>query len=406
MTFDTDRVREDFPILHQQVKGHPLAYLDNAASTQKPRQVIETIKAFYEHDFANVHRGVHTLSQRATDAFEGARRKVQGFINSPAPEEVIFVRGVTEAVNLVAGSWGRSTLKPGDEILVSAMEHHSNIVPWQRLCRETGAVLKVIPMNRRGELLLDEYAKLLNDRTRLVGCVHLSNSLGTLNDIRTMAAMAHEAGALFLADAAQSAAHYPIDVQAAGVDFLALSAHKTYGPTGIGALYGRRELLEAMEPWQSGGDMILSVTFEETLYNELPYKFEAGTPNITGAVAYGAAIDYMLKLGIETIHKREMELLRYAEETLRDIEGLRFIGEAENKSSLVSFTLEGIHPHDLGTLLDDRGIAVRTGHHCTQPVMEFFGIPATTRASMAFYNTEEEIDRLHAGLLEAVKLFR
>ena len=405
MALDIKKLRKDFPILDQQVKGYPLAYLDNAASTQKPLQVIDAISNFYKKDYANVHRGVHELSQRATQAYENAREKIRNFINASSTEEIIFVRGTTEAINLTARSWGGKYLGQGDEVLISTMEHHSNIVPWKQICEEKGAVLKVIPLTDKGELDLPAYEILLNERTKLVGVVHLSNSLGTQNDVKMLAEMAHEKGALFLADGAQSAAHIKIDVKDLNIDFFTMSAHKMYGPTGIGALYVRKSILEEMPPYQSGGDMILSVSFDEVIYNDLPWRFEAGTPNISGAVGFAAAIDYICDIGLNDIARYEKTLLDYAEDKLKNLPGIHFIGEALEKASVLSFTIDGIHPHDLGTLLDDKGVAVRTGHHCTQPVMKHFGIPATTRASMVFYNTFDEIDQLHAGLKEAIRLF-
>ncbi len=405
MKAETHDLRKDFPILSQTIKGHPLVYLDNAASTQKPIQVIDAISHFYRTDYANVHRGVHELSRRATDAYEGAREKIRSFLNAASNREIIFVRGATEAINLVARSWGGRHLKPGDEVLISAMEHHSDIVPWQRICSEKGAILKVIPMLANGELDMDAYRTLLGQKTRLVGCVHLSNSLGTINDIRGMAALAHEHGALFLADGAQAAAHMTVDVRNLDCDFYTLSAHKMYGPSGIGALYARESVLKDMDPYQSGGDMILSVTFEKTLYNDLPHRFEAGTPDMAGSVGFAAAIDYLKQIGFDTLADHESKLMNYALKRLGDIPGLTFVGTAAHRASVISFTLQDIHPHDVGTLLDDRGVAVRTGHHCTQPVMDYFGIPATTRASLGLYNTTEDIDRLRDALLDVVRLF-
>lgn len=392
------RFIRDFPILEREIRGKKLVYLDNAATTQKPRAVIEALDDYYGLHNANVHRGVHTLSQEATDLFEEARRTVAGFVNARSEREIIFTRGCTEAVNLVAGSFGRANVGEGDEILVSAMEHHSNIVPWQLLCESVGARLRVIPMNERGELLLDEYRSLLNERTRLVSVVHVSNSLGTINPVKEIIAIAHEQGIPVLLDGAQAAAHEPVDVQDLDVDFYTLSGHKVFGPTGIGALYGKAEYLEAMPPYHGGGDMIRSVTFEKSTWAGIPAKFEAGTPNIGGAVGFAAALKYLEQVGKAEVAAYENELLRYGTEQLSGVEGLQLIGTARNKASILSFTLDFAHPHDIGTILDGEGIAVRTGHHCTQPVMQFFGIPATTRASLSFYNTREDIDALVAGL--------
>jgi cysteine desulfurase/selenocysteine lyase len=396
--FDVERLRADFPVLKQTVHGKPLVYLDSAATAQKPACVIEAIRHFHEVDCANIHRGVHELSQRSTAAYEDARAKARRFLNSRSKNELIFVRGTTEAINLVSTSWGRKNVRAGDEIVISAMEHHSNIVPWQMLCEEKGSRLRVIPMNDSGELLLDEYAKLLNPRTRMVAVTHVSNALGTVNPVRQIVDMAHAAGALALIDGAQAAPHMKIDVQALDADFYAFSGHKVCGPTGIGILYGRSKLLNAMPPYQGGGDMIRTVTFEKTTYNDLPYKFEAGTPNIAGGIGLGAALDYVTRIGLDNIAAYEHELLLYGTRKLLEIPGLRLIGTAREKAAVLSFVMEGIHPHDIGTVLDRQGIAVRTGHHCAQPVMDRFGIPATTRASLAFYNTVGEIDALTAGL--------
>jgi cysteine desulfurase/selenocysteine lyase len=387
------------------VNGKPLVYLDNAATSQKPQAVIDALVRYYTTENANVHRGVHTLSQLATDDYEGARAKVRQFINAESDAEIIFVRGATEAINLVAQSYGRQNVGAGDEIIISAMEHHSNIVPWQILCEEKGAHLRVIPMNDAGELLLDEYEKLLNPRTRLVSVVHQSNSLGTLNPARRMVELAHRQGVPVLLDCAQSIAHLPVDVRQLGCDFLAFSGHKVYGPTGIGVLYGRAELLEAMPPYQAGGEMIRSVTFEKTLYNVLPNKFEAGTPNIAGSIGLGAALDYVNNLGLERIADYEKELLDYGTRRLLEIGLVRLVGTAREKGGILSFTLGDIHPHDIGTILDAEGIAIRTGHHCTQPVMQRFGIPATARASLAFYNTKDEIDALVQGIDRVIEVF-
>jgi cysteine desulfurase/selenocysteine lyase len=403
--FDVERLRADFPVLKQTVHGKPLVYLDSAATAQKPACVIEAIRHFHEVDCANIHRGVHELSQRSTAAYEDARAKARRFLNSRSKNELIFVRGTTEAINLVSTSWGRKNVRAGDEIVISAMEHHSNIVPWQMLCEEKGSRLRVIPMNDSGELLLDEYAKLLNPRTRMVAVTHVSNALGTVNPVRQIVDMAHAAGALALIDGAQAAPHMKIDVQALDADFYAFSGHKVCGPTGIGILYGRSKLLNAMPPYQGGGDMIRTVTFEKTTYNDLPYKFEAGTPNIAGGIGLGAALDYVTRIGLDNIAAYEHELLLYGTRKLLEIPGLRLIGTAREKAAVLSFVMEGIHPHDIGTVLDRQGIAVRTGHHCAQPVMDRFGIPATTRASLAFYNTVGEIDALTAGLNKVKEIF-
>ena len=403
--FDVGRVREDFPALHQRVQGKPLIYLDNAATTQKPRPVLEALRRFYEQDCSNVHRGVHTLSQRATEAYERARETVRRFLNARSEEEIIFVRGTTEAINLVAHSFGRARVRAGDEILISAMEHHSNIVPWQILCEETGARLRVAPINDEGELILDEFERLLTARTRLVAITHLSNALGTIPPVREVIQLAHARGIPVLLDGAQAGAHLKVDVQELDCDFYAFSGHKLYGPTGIGVLYGKAEWLEAMPPYQGGGDMISSVTFEKTTYNRLPYKFEAGTPHIAGAIGLGAAIEYVTALGLDAIAAHERDLLIYATEALSGIPGLRLIGTAREKASILSFTLEGIHPHDIGTILDHEGIAIRAGHHCAQPVMERFGVPATARVSFALYNTREEVDALVTALQKVREVF-
>ena len=403
--FDIARVRADFPILRQTVNGQPLVYLDNAATGQKPQSVLDALVNYYATENSNVHRGVHTLSQRATDAYEGAREKTREFINAGADREIIFVRGTTEGINLVAQTWGRQNIGPGDEIVISAMEHHSNIVPWQILGQEKGARLRVIPINDAGELLLDEYEGLLNDRTKLVSVVHQSNALGTINPVEQMVELAHSRGIPVLLDGAQSIAHIPVDVRRLDCDFYVFSGHKLYGPTGVGALYGKAELLEAMPPYQGGGEMIRSVTFEETLYNTIPNKFEAGTQNIAGSVGLGAAIDYVTALGMDNIAAYEQELLAYGTERLSEIGPLRLIGTARDKGSILSFVMENAHPHDVGTILDAEGVAVRTGHHCAQPLMERYGIPATARASLAFYNTKEEIDALVRGLDRVIEIF-
>jgi cysteine desulfurase/selenocysteine lyase len=404
-TLDVGALREDFPVLKQTVHGMPLVYLDSAATAQKPTVVVEAIRHFHEVDCANIHRGVHELSQRSTAAYEETRAKLRQFLHAKVNEELIFVRGTTEGINLVASSWGRKNVQAGDEVVISAMEHHSNIVPWQMLCEEKGARLRVIPMNERGELILEEYAKLLNPRTRIVAFAHVSNALGTVNPVRQMIDMAHYAGALVLIDGAQAAPHIRVDVQALDADFYTLSGHKVFGPTGIGVLYGKLKLLEAMPPYQGGGDMIKVVTFAKTIYNDLPYKFEAGTPNIAGGIGMGAALDYVNRIGIDQIAAYEHQLLEYGTEKLSAIPGLRIIGTAREKASVLSFVMDGIHPHDIGTVLDKQGIAVRTGHHCAQPVMDFFNVPATTRASLAFYNTFGEIDALVAGLHKVKEIF-
>jgi cysteine desulfurase/selenocysteine lyase len=402
--FDVERIRKDFPVLDQTIHGKPLIYLDNAATSQKPLAVIEAEVHFYRHDCSNIHRGVHELSERATKSYEDARVTVQRFLNARDSKEIIFVRGTTEAINLVANSFGRKNVKAGDEILITAMEHHSNIVPWQMLCEEKGAKLRVAPVNDRGELIFDEFEKLLGPKTRLVAVVHVSNVLGTINPVREMIDAAHSKNIPVLLDGAQAAPHLAVDVKDLDCDFYTLSGHKLYGPTGVGVLYGKADLLDEMPPYQGGGDMISSVTFEKTLYNSLPYKFEAGTPNIAAGIGLGAAIDYVKKIGIENISAYEDELLVYATEALSNISGLRIIGTAVKKAGVISFVMEGIHPHDVGTVLDQEGIAVRTGHHCAQPLMERFGIPATTRASLAFYNTKGEIDALASGILKVKEL--
>ncbi|MFA7349251.1 MAG: cysteine desulfurase [Methylotenera sp.] len=397
--------RADFPILETSVHGKPLVYLDNAATTQKPQMVIEAESLYYRHDNANVHRGVHALSQHATDAFEAARGKVRRLINAVSSDEIIFVRGTTEAINLVAQSYGRSRFKAGDEIILSRMEHHSNIVPWQILCEQTGANLRIIPINNSGELELEAYNQLLNSRTKLVAVAHVSNALGTINPVRAMIDLAHVHGVPVLLDGAQAVAHLPVDVQALDCDFYAFSGHKLYGPTGIGVLYGKAALLEAMPPYQGGGDMIRSVSFDGTTYNTLPYKFEAGTPNIAGVIGLGAAVDYLAGIGFDALIEHELALLSYATQSVSDIPGLRIIGNALEKTAILSFVLEGIHPHDIGTVLDHHGVAIRTGHHCTMPLMEHFGIAATARASFALYNTRAEVDKLVEAIYHVKELF-
>ena len=404
--FPVETYRQDFPILEQTVRDMPLVYLDNAATAQKPRQVIEVLDDYYRSYNSNIHRGVHTLSELATDAYETARKKIQRFINAESLQEVIFVRGTTEGINLVAQSYGRSRLGAGDEIIVSTMEHHSNIVPWQLLCEQTGATLKVIPINDAGELDMDEYKNLLNERTRIVAIVHISNALGTINPIAEITAQAHAAGAVVVIDGAQAAPHTKLDMAALDCDFYTFSGHKLFGPTGIGVLYGKQALLEDMPPYHGGGDMIKMVTFEKTLYNDLPYKFEAGTPYIAGVIGLGAAVDYVSDVDLDRIHDYEHGLLQHAAEAAATVPGLRLIGTAADKASILSFVVDGIHPHDLGTILDHDGIAIRTGHHCAMPVMERFGIPATARASLAFYNTTEEVDKLVAGIDKAKNIFK
>jgi cysteine desulfurase/selenocysteine lyase len=406
VTYDVHRIREDFPILRRSVRGNPLVYLDNAATTQKPAAVIDRIVRYYAEENSNVHRGVHYLSEVATAAYEGARTTVRRFVNARSEKEIVFTRGTTEGINLVAYSWGRKNVHEGDEVLISAIEHHSNIVPWQMLCEERRATLKIIPVNEAGELDIDAYAKLLNDRTRIVAVGHASNALGTINPIRKMISMAHAAGAVVVIDGAQGVPHLPIDVQDLDCDFYAFSGHKVYGPTGVGALYGKEALLEAMPPFMGGGDMILSVSFEKTTYNALPYKFEAGTPNIEGVVGLAAALDYVGSIGLDRIAAHEQDLLHYATDRLLELDGIRLIGTAAHKASVISFVLEGVHPHDIGTILDQEGIAIRTGHHCAQPLMMRFNVPATGRASFGLYNTREEADALVAGLKKVIEVFR
>jgi len=405
VAFDVDRVRKDFPLLRQQVHGKPLVYLDNAATSQKPQAVIDTLTRYYAEENSNVHRGVHLLSERATEAYEAGRATVQRFLNAADTREIIFVRGATEGINLVAQSYGRASIKPGDEIIISWMEHHSNIVPWQMLCEEKGAVLRVIPINEDGEVLLDEYARLLNPRTKFVALVHVSNALGTINPVKRMIEMAHRQRVPVLLDGAQAVAHLPVDVRALDCDFYVFSGHKALGPTGIGILYGKAAFLEDMPPYQGGGDMILSVTFEKTRYNTLPYKFEAGTPHIAGVVGLGAALDYLRGIGLDRIAAYEKALLAYGTDVLSAIPGLRLIGTAKEKASVLSFVIEGIHAHDIGTILDQEGIAIRAGHHCAMPVMQRFGVPATARASLVFYNTRGELDALGRAIGKAIELF-
>ncbi len=404
--FDVERIRKDFPILERRVHDQPLVYLDNAATSQKPRQVIDRLSEYYERTNANIHRGVHALSEEATSAYESAREKLRGFLGAESASEIIFVRGATEAINLVAESYLRPRLREDDEILVTEMEHHSNIVPWQLLRDRTGARLTVVPMNDRGELELAALAELLGPRTRMLSLTHVSNALGTINPLREIVELAHARGVPVLVDGAQAAPHLRIDVRELGCDFYALSGHKMYGPTGIGALYGRADLLEAMEPYQGGGEMILSVTFEKTVFNHVPHKFEAGTPAIAGAIGLGAAVDYLEALDWDAVQAWEADLLQYATQELSRIPGLQLVGTAESKAAVISFLVDDIHPHDLGTILDGQGIAVRTGRHCAQPIMDHFGVPATTRASFGLYNTPQEIDTLVAGIQRAIGIFR
>ncbi len=402
--FDIAKTRKDFPILDQQVNGYPLVYFDNAASTQKPKVVIDALNTYYSTINSNIHRGVHHLSQLATDAYELTREKVRSHLNAEKVYEIIFTKGTTDGINLLTTSLSKGIIKTGDEVIISAMEHHSNIVPWQMLCEQTGAILKVIPMNSKGELLLDEYQKLLTEKTRIVAFNHVSNALGTINPAKEIIRMAHEYGAWVLVDGAQSVPHMQVDVQDLDADFYVFSSHKIYGPTGIGILYGKEELLEQLPPYQGGGEMIATVTFEKTTYADLPHKFEAGTPNIADGIVLGTALDYVNEIGLNNIARYENELLSYGMEQLSQFENMRFIGEADNKASVISFLLGDIHPYDAGAILDKLGIAVRTGHHCTQPIMNFFDIPGTVRASFSFYNTKEEIDRLVEGLKRVEKM--
>ena len=403
--YDIARVRADFPILHQMMRGKPLSYLDNAATTQKPQSVIDSLVRYYTEDNANIHRAVHLLSERATLKYENARVRIQKFLNARDSREIIYVRGTTEGINLVAQTYGKANIGEGAEILITGMEHHSNIVPWQMLCEQTGAVLRVVPITDSGEIILDEFERMLSPRTKLLGVVHVSNALGTINPIKWMTEKAHAVGAKVLIDGAQSVAHTRVDVQELDCDFFVFSGHKIYGPTGIGVLYGKAALLEQMPPWQGGGDMISSVTFEKTTYNTLPYKFEAGTPNISGAIGLGAALDYVSELGLDAIAAYEHELVEYATEALSGVAGLRIVGTADEKASVVSFVMDNVHPHDIGTMLDQEGVAIRTGHHCAQPVMIRYNIPATARASVACYNTREEIDALVRGLRTVQEMF-
>ena len=401
---DVARLRSEFPALHQEIRGHRLVYLDNAATSHKPKVVLEALTRFYEGDNSNIHRGVHTLSQRSTALYERAREKVRAFLNARETSEIIFTKGCTESINLVSSTWGRANLRPGDEIVLSHMEHHSNIVPWQLIAEQTGAKIRVIPISDDGVLDIDAYASMLNERTKLVGVVHVSNALGTVNPVASMAALAHKAGAKVLVDGAQAGPHESIDVQAIDADFYTLSCHKMYAPTGVGVLYGKKELLNSMPPYQGGGDMIRTVSFEGTTFADLPNRFEAGTPNIAGVIGLGAAIDFMLAVGRETVARHERALTVYGTQVLESIPGVRVVGKAPDKTSVLSFVVDGIHPHDLGTILDSEGVAIRAGHHCTMPLMKRLGIPATARASIAVYNTPEDLDRLGDAVVKAKEL--
>ena len=405
MTWDVEKVRKDFPVLSQTVNGKPLVYLDNGASSQVPQSVIDRTSKYLAEEHSNIHRGVHYLSQHATTAYEAAREKVKRFINAPDVKECIFVRGCTEGVNLIAHSYGRKFINAGDEVLISQMEHHSNIIPWQMIAEERGAIIKVIPMNERGELIIDEYENLLNERTRIVAVTHVSNSLGTVNPIKEMVVTAHKFGVPVCVDAAQSVPHFPVDVQDLDCDFFVFSGHKMFGPTGSGVVYGKRKWLDAMPPYQTGGGMIRTVSFEKTTFAPIPEKFEAGTPAIAANIGLGAAIDYINSIDFEAAAAYEHELLEYATKRLADIPGVKIIGTASDKASVLSFTIEGVHPHDIGTILDQQGIAVRAGHHCAQPVMQFFDVPATARASFAFYNTREEVDKLTDAVQKVIEVF-
>ena len=403
--FDVERVRADFPILRRQVHGKPLVYLDNAATTQKPQAVLDALTRYYSGSNANVHRGVHFLSQLATDEYEGAREKIRAYFNAGSVQEIVYTRNSTEGINLVAHVFGAARVRSGDEVLITAMEHHSNIVPWQMLCERSGARLRVAPIDDRGELRLDEFEALLGPRTRIVAVAHMSNALGTINPVADITAIAHAAGAAVLLDGSQAAYHMPVDVRALDCDFYVATGHKLYGPTGIGVLYGKTALLEELPPFMGGGDMIRSVTFERSTWNELPHKFEAGTPNIAGAIGLGAALDYITSIGLSEITQHEHELLAYATEVVSDVPGVRLIGTARRKASIVSFVLDGVHPHDIGTVVDREGVAIRTGHHCAQPVMDRFGVPATARASLAMYNTREDVDALGRALHRVREVF-
>jgi cysteine desulfurase/selenocysteine lyase len=403
--FNVERIRADFPILSQEVRGRRLVYLDSAASAQKPRAVIDAITHFYTHDNANVHRGVHFLSERSTAAFEGAREKVRRFLHAKDVKEIVFVRGTTEAINLVAQTFGRKNIRAGDEVLISGLEHHANIVPWQMLCEQVGATLRHIPLNEQGELVLDRVDELLTPRTRILAITHVSNALGTVVPVKELIRRAHAKGVPVLVDGAQAVTHFPVDVQDLDCDFYTFSGHKLFGPMGIGVLYGKKALLEAMPPYQGGGDMILSVTMEKTIYNRVPYRFEAGTPDVAGAVGLGAAIDYLEKVGMDAIAAHDRQLLAYAEEALARVPGVRLLGHARERSGIVSFVMEDIHPHDIGTILDREGVAIRTGHHCAQPLMQCLGVAATARASLALYNTRDDVDALVTGLRKVREVF-
>jgi cysteine desulfurase / selenocysteine lyase len=404
-SFEVEKIRQDFPILKQRVHGKPLVYLDNGATSQKPQGVIDTLEHYYKFENSNIHRGVHYLSERATERYEGAREKIRQFVNAPTLQEIVFVRGTTEAINLVAQSYGRTFLKAGDEIVISAMEHHSNIVPWQILCGQIGARLRITPINHDGEFVLDEYRRLLNENTKLVSLTHVSNALGSIVPVKEAVRLAHQRGVPVLLDGAQAVPHFKVDVQDIGCDFYAFSGHKVFGPTGVGVLYGKAELLDAMPPYQGGGDMISLVTFEKTHYNVLPYKFEAGTPNIAGGIGLGAAVDYLNGLNWEAVCAHEHDLMTYATNALSEIETIRIIGTAKDKAGVLSFVFDHIHAHDVGTILDQEGVAIRAGHHCAMPVMQRFGVPATARASFALYNNREDIDALMRGIHRVLKVF-
>ena len=403
--FDVEQIRAEFPILAQEVNGRPLVYLDNGATSQKPQRVIDAIRRYYEFDNANVHRGLHALSERATNAYEGARDTVRAFLNAADRREIVFVRGATEGLNLVAQSWARPRLGPGDDVVITTMEHHSNIVPWQIVCRQTGARLRVAPIHDSGELDMEAFTNLVSERTRIVAVTHVSNALGTVNPVAEIVATAHAAGAVVVLDGAQAAAHSVVDVRALGCDFYVLSSHKCYGPTGMGVLYGRADLLEEAEPYQGGGDMIRTVSFEESTWNDLPYKFEAGTPHIAGAIGLGCAVEFMTELGLDAIAAHEHDVLEYATEALDEMDGIRIIGTAREKTGILSFVVEGVHPHDVGTIVDRHGVAIRAGHHCAMPLMRRYGVPATSRASLALYNTRADIDALMQSLRKVKKIF-
>ena len=403
--FDVEQIRAEFPILAQEVNGRPLVYLDNGATSQKPQRVIDAIRRYYEFDNANVHRGLHALSERATNAYEGARDTVRAFLNAADRREIVFVRGATEGLNLVAQSWARPRLGPGDDVVITTMEHHSNIVPWQIVCRQTGARLRVAPIHDSGELDMEAFTNLVSERTRIVAVTHVSNALGTVNPVAEIVATAHAAGAVVVLDGAQAAAHSVVDVRALGCDFYVLSSHKCYGPTGMGVLYGRADLLEEAEPYQGGGDMIRTVSFEESTWNDLPYKFEAGTPHIAGAIGLGSAVEFMTEFGLDAIAAHEHDVLEYATEALDEMDGIRIIGTAREKTGILSFVVEGVHPHDVGTIVDRHGVAIRAGHHCAMPLMRRYGVPATSRASLALYNTRADIDALMQSLRKVKEIF-